>query len=163
MPSLIGSTVANNYLKSPSQNPYADGAMFSNFGTRQLTLLKINKSTAGTSSDLTKGADGATGNYYDANSVFSRLVRTLQIHGEVYLVGQPDASNFLALVSTDTVNSSDTSSNTQNGGYGDLEADLATAANNGSFGTSGTAFTVTASGDATNRNFFVGAGLGTFA
>ena len=163
MPSLIGTTVAANYLTMGSTNTYADGAYYSNLGTRQMTLWKINKSTAGTSADMTKGADGATGNYYDANSLLSRIVRSIQQFGEVYYVGQPDASNVLVMVATDTVNNSDTSSNVQNGGYGDMEADLAFAVNNGSFGSSGTAFTVTASGDATNRNFFVGAGLGNFA
>jgi hypothetical protein len=166
MPSLIGTTVAANYLTMGSTNTYADGAYYSNLGTRQMTLLKINKSTAGTSADMTKGADGATGNYYDANSLLSRIVRSIQQFGEVYYVGQPDASNVLVMVATDTVNNSDTTAataNVQNGGYGDMEADLANAVNNGSFGSSGTAFTVTASGDSTNRNFFVGAGLGTFA
>jgi hypothetical protein len=161
MPSLIGAdagsgvNVAANYLKSPSLNNYADGAMFTNFGTRQMTLLKV--VTSGGTNDLTKGADGANGNYYDANSVFNRCVRAMQNHAEIYVVGQPDSTTFLALVSTDTVNSSDTSSNVQGAGYGDMEADIAASMN-----ASGAA-TVTASGTATNRNFFVGGAVGTFA
>jgi hypothetical protein len=155
MPSLIGQTVAANYLKSGAQNTYSDGAYYSNFGTRQLTLIKV--VTSGGTNDLTKGSDGATGAYTDANSVFSRCVRAIQNNNEIYVVGQPNATTFLALISTDTMNSSDTSSNVQNGGFGDLEADIAASMN-----ASGAA-TVTASGDATNRNFFVGAGLGTFA
>lgn len=169
MPSLIGAdagsgvNVAANYLKMTPQNTYADGAYYSNFGTRQLTAILINKSTAGSSSDMTKGADGANGNYYDANSLLARITRSVQQFAEVYYVGQPDASNVVMLIATDTANSSDTTGNVQNFGWGDMEADLAAAVNNGGFGTSGTAFTVTASGTATNRNFFVGAALGTFA
>jgi hypothetical protein len=167
MPSLVGVTVngvavAANYLKSGNQNVYGDGSYYSNFGTRQLTAILVNKSTAGTSSDMTKGSDGANGTFKDANSLLSRLVRAVQVHAEIYYVGMPDASNVVMLISSDTMNSSDTSSNVQNGGYGDLEADLATAANTG-FTTSGTAFTVTASGSGDASQIFVGASRGTFA
>ena len=167
MPSLVGVTVngvavAANYLKSGNQNVYGDGAYYSNFGTRQLTAILINKSTAGSSSDMTKGQDGAAGTFKDANSLLGRLVRAVQVHAEVFYVGTPDASNVVVLIATDTMNSSDASSNTQNGGFGDLEADLATAANTG-FTTSGTAFTVTASLATDAGSIFVGSSRGTFA
>jgi hypothetical protein len=162
MPSLVGTTVATNYLTNGKQNTYADGSYYSNFGTRQLTALLINKSTAGSSGDLTKGSNGAAGTYIDANSLMSRLVRTIQNHAEIYYVGVPTATDFIVLVSSDTMNSSDTSSNTQSGGFGDLEADLAIAANTG-FTTSGTAFTVTASLATEAGQIFVGNTKGTWA
>ena len=165
MPSLIGSTgsdgttatgVAANYLKMTPQDTYATGAEFSNFGTRSLRLLKV--VTTGGTNDLTKGADGANGTYKDQNSVFARAVRALQTMGEVYLVGQPDTTSFMALVSADTVNDADTTNvNTAGTTYGGMEAVI-----NASLNTSGTC-TITATGTAANKNIFVGAALGTFA
>jgi hypothetical protein len=164
MPSLIGSTgsdgttatgVAANYLKMSPQDTYATGAEFSNFGTRSLRLLKV--VTTGGTNDLTKGADGATGTYKDQNSVFARAVRALQTMGEVYLVGEPDGTSFMALVSGDTVNDAAVNSNVASTGYNALEAVI-----NSSLNASGSC-TVTATGTAANKNIFVGAALGTFA
>jgi len=164
MPSLIGSTgsdgttatgVAANYLKMSPQDTYATGAEFSNFGTRSLRLLKV--VTTGGTNDLTKGADGATGTYKDQNSVFARAVRALQTMGEVYLVGEPDGTSFMALVSGDTVNDAAVNSNVAGTGYNALEAVI-----NSSLNASGSC-TVTATGTAANKNIFVGAALGTFA
>ena len=146
--------VAANYLKMTPQDTYATGAEFSNFGTRSLRLLKV--VTTGGTNDLTKGADGATGTYKDQNSVFARAVRALQTMGEVYLVGQPDGTTFMALVSGDTVNGAD-SGNTQGTGYGLLEAVI-----NSSLNASGSS-TVTACGTAAYPNIFVGGALNTFA
>ena len=164
MPSLIGSTgsdgttatgVAANYLKMTPQDTYATGAEFSNFGTRNLRLLKV--VTTGGTNDLTKGADGATGTYKDQNSVFARAVRALQTMGEVYLVGQPDGTTFMALVSADTVNDAAVNSNVASTGYNALEAVI-----NSSLNASGSS-TVTACGTAAYPNIFVGGALNTFA
>ena len=164
MPSLIGSTgsdgttatgVAANYLKMTPQDTYATGAEFSNFGTRSLRLLKV--VTTGGTNDLTKGADGATGTYKDQNSVFARAVRALQTMGEVYLVGEPDGTTFMALVSGDTVNDAAVNSNVAGTGYNALEAVINSSLN------AGGSSTITATGTAANRNIFVGAALGTFA
>jgi len=164
MPSLIGSTgsdgttatgVAANYLKMSPQDTYATGAEFSNFGTRNLRLLKV--VTTGGTNDLTKGADGATGTYKDQNSVFARAVRALQTMGEVYLVGQPDGTTFMALVSGDTVNDAAVNSNVASTGYNALEAVI-----NSSLNASGSS-TVTACGTAAYPNIFVGGALNTFA
>jgi hypothetical protein len=164
MPSLIGSTgsdgttatgVAANYLKMSPQDTYATGAEFSNFGTRNLRLLKV--VTTGGTNDLTKGADGATGTYKDQNSVFARAVRALQTMGEVYLVGQPDGTTFMALVSADTVNDAAVNSNVASTGYNALEAVI-----NSSLNASGSS-TVTACGTAAYPNIFVGGALNTFA
>jgi hypothetical protein len=147
--------VAANYLRMPAQDQYATGAEYSNFGTRSLRLLKV--VTSGGTNDLTKGADGANGSYKDTNSVFGRCVRALQTMGEVYLVGQPDATTFLVLVSADTVNDASVGSNTANTTYNAMETVIAASMN-----ASGAA-TVTATGTAANQGIFVGGALGTFA
>jgi hypothetical protein len=147
--------VAANYLRMPAQDQYATGAEYSNFGTRSLRLLKV--TTTGGTNDLTKGADGATGTYKDTNSVFSRAVRALQTMGEVYLVGEPSATIFMALVSGDTVNDATTSSNTAGTTYNAMEAVISASLN-----ASGAA-TVTATGTAAYPNIFVGGALNTFA
>lgn len=154
MPSLVGTTVATNYLRMPAQDTYSTGAEFSNFGTRSLRLIKV--VTSGGTNDLTKGSDGATGTYKDTNSVFGRAVRAVQNFGEVYLVGRPDATSFLALVAGDQFNDAD-SANTLNGGYGFLETVIGSALN------SGGSATVTATGTTANPAIFLGAALGTFA
>jgi hypothetical protein len=147
--------VAANYLRMPAQDQYATGAEYSNFATRSLRLIKV--VTSGGTNDLRYGADGATGTYKDTNSVFGRAVRALQTMGEVYLVGQPDATTFMALVAGDTVNDAETSSNVAATTYGAMEAVIAASLN-----ASGTC-TITATGTAANKNIFVGGALGTFA
>jgi hypothetical protein len=155
MPSLLGTTVTANYGKMTAQDSYATGPAFSNFGTRSLRLLKV--VTTGGTNDLTKGSDGATGAYTDSNSPFSRAVRALQTMAEVYVVGVPDATSFLVLVTGDTVNDATTSSNVAGTTYNALEAVIGASLN-----ASGSA-TVTATGTAANPGIFVGAALGTFA
>jgi hypothetical protein len=147
--------VAANYLRMPAQDQYATGAEYSNFATRSLRLIKV--VTSGGTNDLRYGADGATGTYKDTNSVFGRAVRALQTMGEVYLVGQPDATSFMALVAGDTVNDATTSSNVAGTTYNAMEAVI-----NASLNASGTC-TITATGTAANPGIFVGAALGTFA
>jgi hypothetical protein len=151
MPSLIGTTVAANYLTMGSLDTYADGAYYANFGTRNLKALLINKSTAGTSADMTKGADGAAGTFKDANSLLSRITRCVQQFAEIYYIGVPTSTDVVMLVSADTLSTTG------------LATALATAVNSGSFGSSGTAFTVTASGSTDSTQIFVGNARGTFA
>jgi len=160
---LVGTTVGANYLQLTSQDTYADGSYYSNFGTRSLKAILINKSTAGSSADMTKGADGAAGTFKDSNSLLSRITRTVQQFAEVYYVGKPSSTDVIMLISNDTMNSANASSNTQSGGWGALEAALADSVNLGSFGSSGTAFTVTASTAADAGQIFVGNAVGTFA
>jgi len=170
MPSLINTTVAANYGAMSKQDTYGTGAAFSAFGTRPLRLLKVVLSS-GSLNDL-RYQDGTTSStsYADANSLFGQVVRAMQTNAEIYFVGQPDATSFLALVAGDTVDDAATSSNTAGTTYGQLAAtikatiDNRTAASHGA-GAAGTATTVTitASGTAANTNFFVGAALGTFA
>ncbi len=123
MPSLVGETVAANYLKA---------AASSQFGTRHLEVLNI-------------AIDGVYTNYANANSLFSKSVRALQQTAEVYAVFTPvddTTDSFNVIIATDTQWDGDsaapgtTGGAAGNGGYGVLET--AIAAGNG-----GTAATVT--------------------
>jgi len=181
MPSLLGTLVTANYSRMNPQDTYAQGAEFSAFGTRPMRLLKVvassvtngsfilqDGSTADGSLSATLGFNSSVVGWKNPNSLFSRLVRCAQQYHEVYVVGQPDATNFMLLVAADTDNTAD-SGNTLNSGYGLLETALAAevARTNKADGTgtnsSTCTFAVTASGTSTNKNFFVGAALGTFA
>ncbi len=123
MPSLVGETVAANYLKA---------AASSQFGTRHLEVLNI-------------AIDGVYTNYANANSLFSKSVRALQQTAEVYAVFTPvddTTDSFNVIIATDTQWDGDSAAQgttggaAGNGGYGVLET--AIAAGNG-----GTAATVT--------------------
>ena len=117
MPSLLGTTVAANYLKADPS---------SQFGTRQLSVLNI-------------AIDGVFVDYADANSLFSKSVRALQQTAEVYAVFTPvDAGtdSFNVIIATDTQWAGDSAhQGAVNGGslptqgYGVLET--AIAAGNG--------------------------------
>ena len=130
MPSLFGASysggvdVGANYGKMTSQQTYGIGEKYTNFGTRQLQVIKV--AIAGGTNDMTKGADGATGSYQDSLSLFSKAVRALQTYAEVYAVYTPVAGGFLAIVSLDTGNSTDSGNGATTGaidtGYGLLEA-----------------------------------------
>jgi hypothetical protein len=121
MPSLVGSTVTANYLKT---------APTTNFGTRALTVIKVE-------------IDGVYVNYANSNSLFSKSVRALQQTAEVWAVFTPiDTSTdyFHAIIASDTQWSGDSANQglggvADNAGYGILET--AIAAGNG-----GTAATV---------------------
>jgi hypothetical protein len=87
MPSLVGETVAANYLKA---------AASSQFGTRHLEVIKVAIASVQT-------------NYANANSLFSKSVRAMQQTAEVYAVFTPvydesDHANdyFHAIIATDT-------------------------------------------------------------
>lgn len=130
MPSLFGASysggvdVGANYGRMTPQQTYGIGEKYTNFGTRQLQIIKI--AVSGGTNDMTKGADGATGSYQDSNSLFSKAVRALQTYAEVYAVYTPAATGFFAVVSLDTGNSSDSGNGDSDGaigtGYGLVEA-----------------------------------------
>jgi hypothetical protein len=171
MPSLLNTTVAANYGLMSTQDTYGTGQAFINFGTRNLRLLKVVLS-GGSLNDL-RYQDGTTSSttYAQANSIFGQCVRALQTSGEVYYVGQPDATTFMVLVSGDTVDAAAVATpNTDGLTYGKMAAvikaflDGRTAAAHGA-GAAGTATTVTitATGTAAYPNMFVGGGLNTFA
>ena len=121
MPSLIGTTVTANYLKA---------APSTQFGTRALKFLTFTMGNGGDSDvDLTRASatGGAyAGTYTDSDSYLSRLVRAVQQFDEIYAVGTPTATTVTVVVADDTQNSAD-SGNTQNGGYGLLEAAVVAA------------------------------------
>jgi len=181
MPSLLNTVVTQNYQRMTPQDTYATGAEFSGFGTRPMTLIKINLSSVTNGSMILQDGTTADGSLTAAlgfvpsvvgwkqpYSLFSRIVRTVQSFGEVYVVGQPNATDVMMLVSADTLNGAD-SGNTQGTGYGLLEAAILSeitktrVATTGALGTSTATVAVTASGTAANPNFFVGSSLGTFA
>ena len=116
MPSLIGTTVTTNYLKA---------APSTQFGTRQLTFLKV----VATESDGSTAVNFST-SYTTSNSDFSLAVRTIQNFNEVYAVGTPDSTGFIVIIADDTKNGAD-SGNTQGTGHGLLEAALVVALANG--------------------------------
>jgi len=132
MPSLLGTTVAANYGKMTAQHTYGIGENYTNFGTRQLSLIKV--AVSGGSNDM-RYADGATSStsYTDASSLFSKAIRTLQNFAEVYAVYAPVAGGFLAIVALDTANSSDSGNGETDGaigtGYGLAETAIAAALN----------------------------------
>jgi hypothetical protein len=181
MPSLLNTVVTQNYQRMTPQDSYATGAEYSGFGTRPMTLIKINLSSVTNGSMILQDGVTADGSltaalgfipgvvgYKQPYSLFSRIVRTVQSFGEIYVVGQPNATDVLMLVSADTVNTAD-SGNTQNAGFGLLEAAILSeitktrVATTGAVGTSTATVAVTASGTAANPNFFVGGTVGTFA
>ena len=83
MPSLVGTTVAANYLKADPSTQ---------FGTRQLSVLNI-------------AIDGVFVNYADSNSLYSKSVRALQQTAEVWAIFTPvddTTDSFNVIVATDT-------------------------------------------------------------
>ena len=115
MPSLLGTTVTTNYLKT---------APTTQFGTRELTVIKVLVGGTAANMTLVDGtAAGATG-YLSSNSVYSAAIRTLQQFGEVYAVYAPVSTGFIAVIAADTANGAD-SGNTNGTGFGLLEAAMA--------------------------------------
>ena len=181
MPSLLNTVVTQNYQRMTPQDTYGVGAEFSGFGTRPMAMIKINLSSVTRGSMILQDGSTADGSLTAAQgfvpgvvgwkqpySLFSRIVRTVQGFGEVYVVGQPTATDVVLLVSADTLNGAD-SGNTQGTGYGLLEAAILSEitktnkADGTGTNTSTATVAVTASGTAANKNFFVGSSLGTFA
>ena len=93
MPSLINTTLGNNYRKMTPQTTYG-GEYYSNFGTRQLAWFKIELADVRNSN-----------NYLAADSLFAAAVRGLQLNTEVYFISQPVSSGtdyFVVAVTADT-------------------------------------------------------------
>ena len=80
MPSLLGTDVTTNYLKTVSTTQ---------FGTRRLSVINI----AFTGADTTPTI---------ANSLFSQAVRALQQTAEVWAVFTPTSGEFKAIIATHT-------------------------------------------------------------
>ncbi len=103
MPSLIGTTVAANYLVAT--------APFSQFGTRQVQIINVALSGIDTTPTI-------------ANSNLSKAIRGIQAMAEIYAVGTPTSGNCQFIIAVDTVTNADsTSGGVDSGtGYGKLEA-----------------------------------------
>lgn len=129
MPSLIGTDVTVNYLKT---------APSTRFGTRDLVFLVITATNSGTYDVnlLYKGAttDGFIGAYTDSDSYFTRIVRTVQEFGEVYAVGQPNDTSLVVVCASDTFNRAEVGSHEQPiepNWFGEIEKALKAAVGNG--------------------------------
>lgn len=159
MPSLLGTTVTANYLKTTPTTQ---------FGTRALRIIKIVAANGGSSNiNFTnqKYASGFTGSYTDSGSYYSVAVRAIQTCAEIYAIGQPDTTSFIAVISYDTNNDSDTGSNVP-GGWGDMETVIQDSVRSivGSSGSAAdTAITVTAIDVAGGVQNFVGGAIGTLS
>jgi hypothetical protein len=128
MPSLLSTTVAANYGRMVPQQTYGVGENQTNFGTRQLVLIKV--LIGGTAADM-RYQDGATSasSFNLTNSCYSAAVRSLQAFGEVYAVYTPVATGFIALMALDTLNSAESANGTNPIAttYGIAEAAVAAA------------------------------------
>jgi hypothetical protein len=123
MPSLLGTTVTNNYLKT---------APTTQFGTREIVLIKVLVGGTNASMVLVDGSTADVGGVLGhsmSNSIYSSAVRSLQTVAEVYAVYTPVATGFMALVALDTANRSDTATGTQpvTTGWGVVEASIKAA------------------------------------
>jgi hypothetical protein len=119
MPSLLGTTVTTNYLKT---------APTTQFGTRELSVVKVLIGGTNASMILVDGSTaGATG-YLSSNSIYSAAVRALQGFAEVYAVYTPVATGFIAVLAADTANGSEVATpNTQATTFGSAEAAIKAA------------------------------------
>ena len=116
---IAGSVLGANALKT---------AATTQFGTRELSTIKVLVGGTATNMTLSDGtASGATG-YLLSNSIYSAAIRALQSFGEVYAVYAPVATGFIAIIATDTADGSEVATpNTQATTFGKAEAALVVA------------------------------------
>jgi hypothetical protein len=88
MPSLVGTTVAANYLKA--ENP------FSRFGTPELTFLKV--------TGLTGVGTGATA----ADSLYQKALRGVALTAEIYYANAQSADVLIVGIVSNTQTNGDT-------------------------------------------------------
>jgi hypothetical protein len=114
MPSLLGTTVTTNYLKT---------APSTQFGTRELTTIKVLVGGTNASMILVDGSTSGNTGYLSSNSLYSAAVRALQGFAEVYAVYTPVATGFIAIIAADTADGSEVATpNTQAATFGKMEA-----------------------------------------
>ena len=100
---IAGSVLGANALKT---------AATTQFGTRELSTIKVLVGGTATNMTLSDGtAAGATG-YLLSNSIYSAAIRALQSFGEVYAVYAPVSTGFIAIMALDTLNSSESGNGT---------------------------------------------------
>ena len=93
MPDLTSEVLGNNYRKM-TPTTTTGGEFYSNFGTRQLAWFKVELANL-------NNAD----NFTNADSVFSKAVRGLQLNTEVYFISKPVSTTtdyFVVAVANDT-------------------------------------------------------------
>ena len=98
MPSLLGTTVTTNYLKT---------APSTQFGTRELSVVKVLIGGTNASMILVDGSTAGNTGYLSSNSIYSAAVRALQGFAEVYAVYTPVATGFIAVIAADTADGSE--------------------------------------------------------
>lgn len=108
---LTATTVANNYKKVVASTQ---------LGTRVLRFIKV--TVGGGAPDLTVGYNDSIKDS-TGNSSYAQAVNALQGFAELYAVFAPSATAFVAIVSDDTAQDSDTNTNAP-GGWGDAEANI---------------------------------------
>jgi len=119
MPSLLGTTVTTNYLKT---------APSTQFGTRELSVVKVLIGGTNASMILVDGSTSGSTGYLSSNSIYSAAVRALQGFAEVYAVYTPVATGFIAVIAADTANGSEVATpNTQATTFGSAEAAIKAA------------------------------------
>ena len=101
------------------------------FGTRELSVIKVLVSGTNASMILVDGSTADAGGVVGhtmTNSLFSAAVRNLQIFAEVYAVFTPVATGFMAIIATDTANGSEVATpNTNATTFGSAEASIKAA------------------------------------
>lgn len=117
MPSLLGTTVSANYLKTTPTTQ---------FGTRILRTIAITISNGGSNDKDLTTANNAGGSYLDSGSYFSVAVRALQTSAEIYAVYTPSATALVVVVADTTANDANVDSHTS-GGWGNAEAAILSA------------------------------------
>jgi hypothetical protein len=118
MPS-VDSTTSANWLKT---------APTTQFGTRELTLVKVLVGGTNASMILVDGSTAGNTGYLSSSSLYSNAVRTLQNFAEIYAVYTPVATGFIALIAADTANGSEVATpNTQAATFGNAEAAIKAA------------------------------------
>lgn len=133
MPSLLGTTVTNNYNRvvGPTYTT-TDGVRtyvgpYSNFGTRLLKFYKVESVHDGGAVNFTKGKLDGTGEYTDQSSLLSKAIMGIQQHAELFYVGTPGTAGFLIALADDTADGSEVNSNVQGTGFGAMEATIKSA------------------------------------
>jgi hypothetical protein len=133
--SNTGATIATTGANAKRAVVYYPGAAvagaspYSQFGTRELTLLKA---TAGS------GTPFAASTLDDADSDYFEAINAIQSFGELFYVARVSDTVIAFMIAEDTRNGSEVGSNVQAATYGRLEAAL------GANVTGGLTFTVAA-------------------
>ena len=119
---IVASRVPANALKTVQRTQ---------FGTRELSVIKVLVGGTNESMILVDGSTGDVGGiagHTYTNSLFSAAVRNLQIFGELYAVYTPVATGFIAVIATDTANGSEAATpNTNATTFGSAEASIKAA------------------------------------